>query len=398
MTMRSCPFSTLRRVPATARSRPRRVLLLTYHLSPSGMEQQLIHLARGLAARGDEVTVGCFDPWHPPSAEQVTSGGVRLLRFPDGSRLGRLTRGAGAVARLARRHDVVHCTGWDASLWGRIGAALGGRRAVVTDHTADRSITKARDGQERAALVAWHNRVLDPVTSALVAVAESQMALLASEGVRRSHLHMIPNGVPLDAIRAVAARPADRAALGLPEGARVVVQVGRLIDVKRPEWTYEAVAALRARTGEDVHALWVGGGPLENALAERVRAEGAHWAHLAGRRTDVPALLALADLAVLPSSAEALPLAMIEALAVGVPQVATDVGDVGRTLRRTGAGLAVAADDHAAFTDACARVLGDAGLAARLGAAARAAAQEFDASVMIDRYSALFDAVAAGRG
>jgi glycosyltransferase involved in cell wall biosynthesis len=178
----------------------------------------------------------------------------------------------------------------------------------------------------------------------------------------------------------------------------VVTHVARFEPQKRQELTYETVARLRETTGKDVHVLFVGRGEERKAeLERRAERDGATWAHFLGVRADVPAILGLSDLAVLPSSAEALPMVMIEAMAAGVPQVATDVGDVGVVLRRSGAGLVVPRDDADALHDACARVLTEPDLGAQLGQAGLVGAEDFDCEHMLDRYSALFDAALDGR-
>jgi glycosyltransferase involved in cell wall biosynthesis len=134
------------------------------------------------------------------------------------------------------------------------------------------------------------------------------------------------------------------------------------------------------------------------AFGERVREIGAgEWAHVLGVRDDVPAVLSLADVAVLPSTTEALPMTMIETMAVGIPQVTTEVGELGPTLREADAGLTVPVSDLDAFHVACRAVLSDPDLRARLRDGALAAVDEFDATRMVDRYAALFEAAISGR-
>ena len=376
------------------RERPRRLLLLIHFLSLTGMEQQLMHLARGLAARGDEVTVACAEPYVP--LELLTDHGVAVVQIdePPGA-AGRL-RAARCAARLARYFDLVHCTGWDASLWGRIGGLAARKPVVVTEHALARGEQVSRTGKPRGRAIAMHNRLLAPFTYATIAVAERQDELLRSEGVPQHRIVHIPNGVPLDAIRATAAGGVARAELGVPEQARLVVQVGRLEPLKRQRWTLEAAAVLRER-GDDVHVLLVGDGSDRDGLEAEIAARGwSGWAHLAGIRADVPRLIALSDLAVLPSSTEALPMAMIEAMAVGVPLVTTDVGDMGRVLRESGEGVTVAVDDHDGFVRACDELLRDRARAGSLGECGRSAAAAFDSEAMVDRYSAVFDAALDG--
>jgi glycosyltransferase involved in cell wall biosynthesis len=375
----------------------RRLLFFVYYIGAGGMETQLLHLAHGFATRGDEVTIGCFDPWVDTS--RVEEAGVRIVDFGERGRAARMGLATTGMAALARRHDVVHCTGWDASLWGRWAGIVARRPTLVTEHTPGRH-TQMSDtsGANRARLIAAHNRFLDPFTYATVAVATPQLETLRAEGVAERKLVVIPNGVPLEPIRRQAAAPPSRASIGVPDDALVVTHVARFEPQKRQDLTYETVARLRESTGKDVHVLFVGRGEeRKEDLERRADQDGATWAHFLGVRPDVPALLGLTDLAVLPSSAEALPMVMIEAMAAGVPQVATDVGDVGTVLRGSDAGIVVPPDDADALHDACRRVLTDPELAAKLGRAGLAGAEDFDCDHMVDRYSALFDAAVAGR-
>jgi glycosyltransferase involved in cell wall biosynthesis len=175
------------------------------------------------------------------------------------------------------------------------------------------------------------------------------------------------------------------------------MHVARFYSMKRQWWTLEAVRRLREELG-DVRAVFVGIGPDLEAFREKVERSGdADWVHILGVRDDVPAVLNLADLAVLPSSTEALPMTMIETMAVGVPQVTTEVGELGPTLREADAGLTVPVEDLDAFHVACRAVLSDPDLHARLREGALGAVDRFDANRMVGRYAALFEAAISGR-
>ena len=375
--------------------RPRRLLFFVHNLGPAGMEQQLRHLSRGFAERGDEATIVCTQRLGPTDA--LEAAGVRVLELGPLDRTRRM-RAVPRLARLARRYDAVHCTGWDASLWGRLGGIAARRPVVVTDHAVDRGhIRSDTSGGSRAGLIALHYRLLDPLTYATVAVAEQQEAVLRAEGVRSDKLVLIPNGVPLEDLRDRRPRDLVRDALGVPRDAKVVVHVARFHALKRQGWTYEMARRLRPELG-DLHVVFVGDRlELGIELERRAQAEGADWAHVLGVRDDVADVVAASDLAVLPSSAEALPMAMIETMALGVPQVVTDVGDMGEVLRRAGAGEVVGFDDLDGFTTACRRLLADPDRAAALGHRGCVAAEGFSAATMVDRYAALFDAALAGR-
>lgn len=369
---------------------PRRLLMVVHYLSRAGMEQQCMQLAQELARRGDRVTLACSEVY--VDVAPLIDAGVRVVDFQDRGPRARL-RSLPRLARMARANHLVHCTGWDASLWGRVAAAAARRPVVVTEHTPGRETQTSESGAPRARLIGWHNRLLDPITAATVVVAERQRSVLLREGVDPDSIVHIPNGVPLNELRNAGAA-LGREALGLPADGRVVVHVARFMPQKRQELTYTTMRALRERLG-DVRLLFVGDGPERGLLERRAREDGADWVSFLGIRHDVPALLGLADLAVLPSSAEAMPMVVLEALGAGVPQVVTDAGDMPAVIGR-GGGLVVPRDDHAAFERACAEVLGDRALAARLRREAMITADELDTGRMTDRYSKLFDAVLAG--
>ena len=284
---------------------------------------------------------------------------------------------------------------WDASLWGRVAAAIARRPAIVSDHSTDRTVQTSSDGAPRHDWIALHNRILDRVTFATVACARTQIPLLEGEGVNPERIVHIPNGVPTEELREAAQPPPGRADLGIPEEARVVIHVAQFRPEKNQAATFEAVSRLRAGLG-DVRAVFVGvGRPIKDALEERAVAEGATWVHFLGMRDDVPALYGLADLAVLPSTADTMPLSLLEAMALGVPVVATDVGDVRAMVEGAGAGICVPPGDLEAFTEACGRILSDPEAQARLSAAGRAASRGFDSEAMIDRYEEVLSAAAA---
>jgi glycosyltransferase involved in cell wall biosynthesis len=366
-----------------------RILMAVHNLRPGGAERQLIDLARGLSRRGLTVRIVCIGEPDIDTAP-LTEDGVEVIGLGAVRRRDR----PGAVlrmARLAREADLVHCTMWDATLWARIAAILARRPVIVADHATDRNVQVSRSGRRRDRAIAVHNRLLDPFTYATVACAESQIPLLRSEGVAARKIEYIPNGVPTAALRAEAVPPPDREALGISDDARVVIHIAQFRPEKNQAATYEAVRRLRGELG-DVHALFVGiGRAIKEPMERRATDEGADWAHFLGMRSDVPALLALSDVAVLPSTSDTMPLSILEAMAIGVPIVASDVGDIAGLVEEPGAGICVPPGDVDAFTDACRRVLADADLHARLAAGALGASRRFDSDAMVDSYLELID-------
>ncbi len=370
----------------------RRLVLVIDTLFWAGAETQLRHMAIGLRKLGHEVTlVAIADA--TSYVDDLEEAGVELRVLDLKGRAAKL-RAIPQLTRIARDADLVHCTGWDASLWGRLAAIRARRPVVVTEHTAGRDFQVSRSGASRERLIALHNRYLDRFTYATVVVAEAQVPLLESEGVRPESIVRIPNAVPLADLRQRAGEGIDRAELGVPEGSPLVVHAARFTPPKGQPVTLRAVSRLRETHG-DVRVLFAGAGPEEEKVRRQAAEMGADWATFLGSRDDVPALLRAADLAVLPSTAEGLPMSLIESMAVGTPVVTTDVGDVRWLIDTTGGGLCVAKEDEDAFEEACEQVLGDDNLRRRLGEAGTIGVADFDAPRMAERYAEVFEAAIA---
>jgi glycosyltransferase involved in cell wall biosynthesis len=371
-------------------NRPRKILLVINHLYPAGgAENQLVHLARGLVTLGHEVTLCCIDGYSM-DLQSLTDAGIEVVSLQASTRLGRIAA-IPRLARLVRRAEVVQCTMWDASLWGRIGAILSRRPVIIADHATDRSVQVAANGASRASWIALHNRLLDRFTFATVICAASQREVLIGEGVSSEKIVHIPNGVPVEEIARAAAGGVTRDELGLPAKAPVAMQVGVFRAEKNQLGALEAFVRVRERVG-DARLVFVGKGLLQADVERRAKELGAtEWVLFLGNRSDVPALLSLADLMLLPSTSDAMPMTVLEAMAIGVPVLATDVGDIARVLEGR-AGVCVPAGDLGALADACVELLANDAERKEMGDAGAKIAPRFDSSKMAERYSLLFDA------
>jgi glycosyltransferase involved in cell wall biosynthesis len=175
------------------------------------------------------------------------------------------------------------------------------------------------------------------------------------------------------------ARTSARAALGLPAGTTVVAFVGRLSVVKAPE------VLLRAVRGTGLRLLVAGEGPLREALEAEADAEQVRFL---GFLPDVAPVLAAADLLALPSRTEGLPMAALEAMAAGLPVVASAVGSLPEVLA-DGAGVLVPPGDVSALRLALER-LSAPEVRARIGAEARRRVESrYAATTMAQRYREL---------
>ncbi|MEV7521622.1 glycosyltransferase [Streptomyces sp. NPDC091371] len=290
-------------------------------LGVGGAEQQLRLLLRHMPMRCDVLTL--TNPG--PVAEGLRADGVRVVHLGMHG-----NRDLGALPKLVRfirrgRYDLVHTHLYRACVYGRLAARLAGvGAAVATEHSLGEGEIEGRPltGGVRALYLASER-----LGAATVAVSDTVAARLEAWGVPAERVHVVPNGIEAVRFRfEEGVRRGTRARTGLPERAFVVGGVGRLVPGKRFDVLVRAVAALPA-----AHLLLAGDGP-ERASLRRLAAElGAQSRiHLLGERDPlgdsadgrtpgIPALLAAMDVFVSPSREEAFGLAVVEALAAGLP-------------------------------------------------------------------------------
>ena len=185
-------------------------------------------------------------------------------------------------------------------------------------------------------------------------------------------LRLVSNGVDVGRFSRLEHPDRFKAALGLPADARVVVLIGRLAPEKGHGVLLDAARSLKNRHPRTRY-LFVGDGPMRDELSGMVQARGLEpWVRWLGFRDDVPQILGMADLLVLPSVAvEGMPVVILEAMAAGVPVIASDIGGVremvvdgetGKVVRPGNpVALAQALDDMLSLDEAALRTIGLAG-------------------------------------
>lgn len=183
-----------------------------------------------------------------------------------------------------------------------------------------------------------------------------------------------PNGLDPDVYLARSGRSprAVRESLGIPADAPTVLTLARFAPEKAPETMLNVFARIQA-TRPDIRYIIAGTGMSEKAeMGEMVRARGlAHSIHLLGVRSDVAELLSCADVFLLPSRLEGFPNVLMEAMAVGVPVVASNVGGIPDLVRHGQNGFLHEAEDVAGMARSVVELLDDGGLRAQLGVAGK---------------------------
>jgi glycosyltransferase involved in cell wall biosynthesis len=285
----------------------------------------------------------------PVAADRLSVGALR-----DTVRLAR-----------ARRIQVIHSHGKGAGLYGRIAARLTGAAAIHTFH----GIHPAGYGRLYLRL----ERALARWSFAVVHVSESQAGEARALGLAPAgRTRVIVNGIDAALVRAVAERaPMSRAALGLRPDALVLATVARFDPVKRLEVLVRAVPLLVARVPE-AQLLIVGDGPERDTLRALARtlAPG-DGVVFAGAIPDAARVLPVVDLYVTASRREGLPLAVLEAMACGLPVLATAAPGHVDAVEPEVTGRLVPLDDAPGLAAAAALLLRDPALRARMGRAGR---------------------------
>lgn len=297
----------------------------------------------------------------PPKPRRVVPGGVKVVAG--------FARDARRLARLLRRHpvDLFHTqnTGCEES---PVAARLAGVRTVVGTFHVDSTYDLHRERSGPA------HRMLETVSNRCLTLGIAVSHATKRDWVGRTHIPAgrvvtIHNGIDPDRFRRRQSAAAARAELGLPAGGLLAVGVGRLDEVKSFDTLIRAAAAVRAG-GRDVAVVLAGTGPERPGL-ERLAADLGVPAHFLGFRADVQPALDAADVFVLPSRAETLGYALLEAMAAGMACVGTRVGGIPEVIADGETGFVVPPRDPAALAAALGSLLTDLALRARFGAAGR---------------------------
>ena len=203
---------------------------------------------------------------------------------------------------------------------------------------------------------------------------------------------MIPNGVDCEIYQS--ASRADLTQFGIPPNSQTAIFVGRLDPQKDPLLLLDAMKRVAA-DHPDFHLLIVGDGPLHDELSRKLNAlQLTDRVHLIGRRQDVPSLLKSCQFLVLPSQWEGMPNVVLEAMASGLPVIATSIEGTTELIRHSENGLLISPGSVEEIIAMMSRLLRNPAEAQTLGTAAQATvAAEFTWDTMVDRYCALYRSI-----
>ena len=341
-----------------------------------GAGRLMVEWTRALLARGVQVTAVILrNPG--PLGEAVKGEGLPFVF------LGRGTADPRALLdflRIIRREriEVLHVQGFGASFFGRVAARLRDVPVLVHVHADHHYEPK---GYPRFVQVLDH--ALAPGTQHVLAISNAVARFaVTTQGFRADQVEVLHNPVDLGRFHPVgpAERTGTAARLGIALGVPVAICVARFdpvkgVDVLIDAWR-EVTSALPT-----ANLLLLGDGPLRGTLEARVQSLGLGASvRFLGYQSDVESFLHAADVCVVPSRNEGLSLAAIEAMASGLPVVATRVGGLPEVVSDGETGLLAEPENPAALASAMIRVLSDSALRSRLsqGALCSAAAHSMD--------------------
>jgi glycosyltransferase involved in cell wall biosynthesis len=352
-----------------------------------GAESVVATLASNLQNRGEDTIVGIFDNAHRPkndASDRIEKAGVKVIRIPCSGRADRLT--VRAIRELIRTEqiDILHSHGYKADIYGYLATRRLRIPIIATRHN-QRGLRHTLAIRLYEFLDILFLRRFNTVAAVSDLIAEE----LLKAGIAPQKVTVIGNGI--DVSRFVGASPTLSEELN--KGQRLLIgTAGRLISQKGMEYFLMAASEVLKKFPTLLFGI-VGEGPHRPALERSMKDLGIERNVIfTGPRSDMPNVYASFDVFVLPSLEEGMPMTVLEALASGLPVIATKVGAVARLVFPNQTGILVQPREAAGLAAALISLIGDTELRVRLGENGRSLVQnEYSSSVMSQRYLRLYE-------
>lgn len=358
-------------------------------MAVGGAQKVLLDQAKWFHDRGHQVVAaffydrdGLYDKWKNtfPFPLHDLKAFAQDLNFHQ--KMGRLLAGLWRLWKLLRRQkfDAIITFTHDSNMLGAPLAWMAGVPIRVGTHLG-----------EIRGMSRWRKRIHTifvnlGVIQILIAASTKTRQNAIKEGVRPDRVEVVFNGIPPFEPNWTS-RNKIRQELGLYEDDLFLLSVGRLVFEKGHEFLIEAMASV-VRSGQNVIAGICGAGPLRDQLEKQIRRHALEkYVKLLGQWEDVSELLSAADIFVLPSRWEGLPMALLEAMMAGLPVIATRVEGVEEVVEDGVHGILVPLEDPAALAKAILQLSGDQEARARMGlAASLRIAREYTTDRMCENY------------
>jgi len=331
-----------------------------------GVQQQLLSLLKAYSRERFNPIFCCLGP-KEEIGKEIEGTGIEFIPL-NKLRYNRFSSGIVLeLHRLMKKKQihVVRTHRYRSNLYGRLAAFFAGVPVIIASvHDNYRT-----DKRPKRRIM---NRILSKITDKIVAVSEDvKEDIIRYDSIDPSKIEVIPNGIDVERFNPEKNTTDIRKEFSLEEDDIVIGFVGRIVPAKGLEYLLNALPYLNEEF-KSIKLLIVGEGSLVEELKERAKKNNIFDNILfIGRRRDIPEILASINIFVMPSIAEGLPNALLEAMAMGKPIVTTEVGGIPEIVKNGFNGLLVPPRDTLSLSKAIKELIGNDRLAAKLGQAAR---------------------------
>lgn len=336
----------------------------------AGAEVQIATLLRALKA-DETLDLSAIVLNEGRLAQELAAAGIPVTIFEESA--GAVSVVRSLVSHLSRhRPDILHSHRYKEHILGAFASKLSHNPIVVQTYHGLEERLRGWAGLKMSAYTALNTTVGKVAAHGFIGVS-AEIAHILQQRYPSGEVRCIRNGVDLDRVKPQKSRLEVRQQLGISPGAWIVGTVCRLTPIKGIEYLIRASAIVREhRKRQPVKLVIVGDGPLRSALEHLAReVDVADDTLFLGARTDVYDLMATFDVLALPSLHEGIPMVVLEAMAVGVPVIASAVGGIPEIVKDGQEAVLVPAQDGNALAHAIDVLSSDAALWDRLRKAAR---------------------------
>lgn len=356
-----------------------------------GAERHILNLAGAMEPQAAEITVCCL--FSAPFVHIASEAGINVLAIPMRHKLDFGV--VGKLTSLIRKgaFDLIHTHGVRANLLGRLAARQAGKKKVIT--TVHSLLERDYPGLLSCLANSWIERLTRGWTDHFITVSQGLKDQLVSRGVPGNKITVIYNGIVPDEFSPSEEPGAARGKLGFHPGTPLVGIVARLHAVKGHRYFLEAAREVLLQRS-DAQFVVVGDGLCRSALeAMACRLGLTGKVVFTGFMEDVRPLMADLDLLVISSLWEGFGLTAVEAMALGVPVVATEVGGLPEVVLHGETGLLAPPANAAALAKSIVWMLEHPGATGEMAKKGEKAVREkFNATVMARRTEELYRRVA----
>lgn len=355
-------------------------------LEVGGAEGQLCELVKGLNKEKYEISVCCLTRGGPLQ-EKIEELGVPVYILGKRNKLDFTILFRLASLLKIKKIDLVHTWMFTANMWGRLAAILAHTPSIIA---SERTVAFEKDTCRNVV-----DKILARVTALIIANSNGVKRSCLKRGLPSEKLKVIPNSCDLEIFGQREDSGKIKRELGIKDGSLLVGSIGVLRPEKGHRFLVHSIPAVLNIFPEAIFIL-VGDGPQREELEElSVKLGIPQKVNFLGQRRDVPDILSCLNVFVLPSLYEGLPNAVLEAMACGLPVVATDVEGTNEVVVDGETGILVSPKDPERLAEAIISLLKNKELARQMGEAGQKRVEEkFSLEKMVNSVEEVYDRLA----